>query len=217
MNHQPDNTHGTRHRLLEAAADVFADKGFRDTTIREIVQRADANLNAVNYHFGDKESLYKAVVEYAHQCAGHKETFDCDDAHNLTAEEQLRIFVRQHLIRMLSQGRPTWLEKLRMHELIEPTGILDTFILEHVRPHHEALCRIIRKLVGNEISDEQVGMCAVSIVGQCLHYQHGRTIITRLRPEIKYDEQGLETIADHITRFSIAAMKNMTDAKGDRV
>ena len=47
----------TRQRVLEAAGEVFAERGFRAATVREICQRAKANLAAVNYHFGDKERL----------------------------------------------------------------------------------------------------------------------------------------------------------------
>jgi AcrR family transcriptional regulator len=44
--------------LLAAASEVFAEKGYRDATIAEICKRAKANIAAVNYHFGDKETLY---------------------------------------------------------------------------------------------------------------------------------------------------------------
>jgi AcrR family transcriptional regulator len=47
----------TREALLEAAAQVFAELGFRAATVREICQRARANIASVNYHFGDKENL----------------------------------------------------------------------------------------------------------------------------------------------------------------
>jgi TetR/AcrR family transcriptional regulator, regulator of cefoperazone and chloramphenicol sensitivity len=47
----------TRLQLLEAAGEVFAEVGFRDATVREICRRADANIAAINYHFGDKENL----------------------------------------------------------------------------------------------------------------------------------------------------------------
>ena len=53
----------TKERLMEVAGQVFAEKGFRDATVREICQRAGANLAAVNYHFGDKERLYIESVK----------------------------------------------------------------------------------------------------------------------------------------------------------
>ena len=54
----------TKVKLLEAAGEEFADKGFERATIRGICERAGANIAAVNYHFGDKEQLYaRAVIE----------------------------------------------------------------------------------------------------------------------------------------------------------
>src|SRR5512136_1741925 len=48
----------TQKNLLVAAGDVFAAKGYRDTTIAEICKRAGANIAAVNYHFGNKKNFY---------------------------------------------------------------------------------------------------------------------------------------------------------------
>ena len=62
----------TRQRVLEAAVEVFAEQGFRKTTVRDICKRAHANVAAINYHFRDKEGLYTAVLQYAHQCACEK-------------------------------------------------------------------------------------------------------------------------------------------------
>ena len=58
----------TKVRLIEAAGEEFAGKGFDATRIRTICDRAGANMAAVNYHFGDKEQLYVETVLDAHRC-----------------------------------------------------------------------------------------------------------------------------------------------------
>ena len=58
----------TKTRLLEAAGEEFAEKGFEVARVRSICERAGANLAAVNYHFGDKEQLYVQAVLEAHRC-----------------------------------------------------------------------------------------------------------------------------------------------------
>lgn len=52
----------TQERLLDAAEDLFAEKGFEAVSLREITARAEANVAAVNYHFGSKENLIDAVM-----------------------------------------------------------------------------------------------------------------------------------------------------------
>lgn len=53
----------TSTALLEAARDLFADRGYDGASIRAITDRAGANLGAINYHFGSKETLYNRVIE----------------------------------------------------------------------------------------------------------------------------------------------------------
>jgi AcrR family transcriptional regulator len=47
----------TRSAILSAAERLYADRGFGDVTLRDIVAAADVNLAAVNYHFGSKDEL----------------------------------------------------------------------------------------------------------------------------------------------------------------
>jgi AcrR family transcriptional regulator len=53
----------TKQRILDAAEHLFALEGFRGTSLRDITGRAGVNLAAVNYHFGSKEALLRAVME----------------------------------------------------------------------------------------------------------------------------------------------------------
>ncbi|NGO43846.1 TetR/AcrR family transcriptional regulator [Streptomyces ureilyticus] len=55
----------TRERLLDAAERLFAEHGFAATSLRTVTVTAGANVAAVNYHFGSKEGLLRAVVDRA--------------------------------------------------------------------------------------------------------------------------------------------------------
>ena len=52
-----------RERILDAAVALFAVSGYEGTAVRAIVQRAGTNLNSVNYYFGGKLGLYRAVMQ----------------------------------------------------------------------------------------------------------------------------------------------------------
>lgn len=53
----------TKERLLKAAKDLFVRKGFSGVSIREIAREADTNSALISYYFGDKEGLFKGVLE----------------------------------------------------------------------------------------------------------------------------------------------------------
>src|SRR3954463_2442137 len=53
----------TRERLIRAAAQLFAEKGFEGASVKELAQEAGVNVSLVSYHFGGKEGLFKACLE----------------------------------------------------------------------------------------------------------------------------------------------------------
>lgn len=57
----PLNQFSTKDRILGAAEELFAQKGFAGASLRELTSRADVNIAAVNYHFGSKENLINEV------------------------------------------------------------------------------------------------------------------------------------------------------------
>lgn len=59
----PRPTESTRERILAAAESVFADMGYDGGTARMIAHKANVPVALVNYHFGSKEGLYRAIFE----------------------------------------------------------------------------------------------------------------------------------------------------------
>ena len=57
----------TKKKILLAAGPIFAQKGFRGATVREICDSANVNLASINYYFGDKQQLYIDTVFLARQ------------------------------------------------------------------------------------------------------------------------------------------------------
>src|SRR5579862_7359672 len=92
----------TRGQLLEAAGAVFAEVGFHSATIREICQRAGANIAAVNYHFGDKQALYSAVLAETFHASLQKYPADMGLSAGATVEQRLHAFIRSFLLRIFS-------------------------------------------------------------------------------------------------------------------
>ncbi len=52
----------TKGRILDAAELLFAEHGFKETSLRTITSKAGVNLASVNYHYGDKKTLVRAVL-----------------------------------------------------------------------------------------------------------------------------------------------------------
>jgi len=211
-----DTSSDTRSRLLEAAGEVFADLGFRAATIRDICQKAAANIAAVNYHFGDKEGLYKAVLDYSANCALEKYPIGGGADPTTPARERLAVFIRTYLSRLLDEGRPAWHGKLISREMMEPTQALAILAETFARPQYQRLRGIIGELLGAGADPEDMRRCAASIVGQCLFYKQCRPMIQVLMPEQKYDPASLTDLARHINEFSLGAVEAIRSARASQ-
>jgi AcrR family transcriptional regulator len=208
-----DEGSDTEQRVLEAAGEVFAELGYRAATIRQICQKADANIAAVNYYFGDKEGLYLAVLRSVPNAQAEKYPARMGLNGDAPPEEQLRAYIRSLLHRVFDSGRPGWHTRLIARELAEPTPALDTLIEEIARPLHRDLAAIVRRLLGPRVGDEAVRWSALSILGQCVYYHHARMVLRRLYPEQSYAVADITRLADHIAEFSLAALREFSRSK----
>lgn len=209
----------TKRRLLEAAGEIFSEKGFKAATVRDICRAARANVAAVHYHFGDKEGLYKALLVEAFETGLRRYPPDMGVQPGARAEERLYAFVHSFLLRMLGSGPFAWCGKLMARELHEPTPALDHVVERYIMPLAQQLRGIVAEILGGgmQADSRQALLCAMSVVGQCQYIFRSRAVVDRLAPGLRLDPEGIERLARHITDFSVAGLKHMPGEKtGER-
>jgi TetR/AcrR family transcriptional regulator, regulator of cefoperazone and chloramphenicol sensitivity len=164
----------------------------------------------VNYYFGDKEALYRDVLEHAHAIALQRYPPDLGTTPDAPPEERLRAFVRAFLLRLLDDGVPAWLGKLMAREMIEPTSALDGLVETTLRPMFQRLVGIVGEIAGPAADPKQVRLCAQSVVGQCIFYRHAQECLRRLGRDAESGQGKAERVAEHVTRFSLAAIRGLS-------
>ena len=63
MTSRDEQREATRERIVAAALEAFAEKGFRGASTRDIAQRADTNQGLITYHFQNKDALWRAAAD----------------------------------------------------------------------------------------------------------------------------------------------------------
>ena len=200
-----------KERLIEAAGELFAARGYQGATVRDICRKADAHVGAVNYHFRDKEGLFAATLEHAHQWSVRKYPPDAGLGPKASAEERLRAFIRSFLLRVVVGDAPDWHGRLMAREMAEPSEALSRMVRNSIHPLYRYLARIIRELLsiasdgGDEI-DRTTFLCSMSVTSQCLQYFTSRQVIAALCPP-DFTTSDVEDLTDHITRFSLGGIR----------
>ena len=200
----------TRARVLNAAARLFAERGFARVTVRDICRKAGANIAAVNYHFGGKHGLYTAVMQSA--IAAMQATTGAARAggDGRPANERLRAYVRVFVQRLMGSGRDTWIHQLLMREIADPTPALDMVSAQVLKPRITYLCAIIGELAGRPPLDPHVVRCALSVQSQ-FHALLWNPVLPRMAAGVATASETLDAIAEHITRFSIGGVRGLDE------
>ncbi len=195
-----------RSRIIEAAGPVFAERGYEGATVREICRRAGVNVAAVNYYFGSKERLYAETFARLHPAKRHGPLV-LQWPPGTPPEEKLAGFVRTMLHRLLESKTAAWEEQLVVRELLNPTPICRPMMREHFRTGFGQLDEILRELLPAELPEYRRHQIAFSIVAQCVYYRTARNVVGMIiSPSERKAYYGTEQLAEHIVRFSLAAL-----------
>ena len=193
----------TREKILAAATEIFAAKGFLRATVREICAKAKVNLALVNYHFESKEKLYEAVVEQMFERGPKRLVGLADTVHD---EESWRAAIRQWLktsLETVTADEPplSYLSSFIAQAPEAPEKVQRELFERHHLPLRRDLSRLVRMALPEEMSPLEVQLqtsfwCA-SIESVCLSHAMGRPDwVEKFRPEGVTREEWIEAELD---------------------
>lgn len=194
-----------RARLLHAAVRLFAEKGFSNTSTRELATAGGVNIAAISYYFGDKAGLYRAAYT--------EPMGDCDviatiDVKFESLEQGLRMMM-SHIAEPLKQGELVQLcTRLHFREMLEPTGLWQEEINTDIRQGQEALSKLLSFHLGLEQPDDDVHRLAHSIVALPVYLFMGRDILLALHPYLIETPAAIDAYIERQVGYALAMVES---------
>jgi TetR/AcrR family transcriptional regulator, regulator of cefoperazone and chloramphenicol sensitivity len=194
-----------KEKLLAAAGDVFIEKGFRDATVAEICARAEANISAVNYHFGSKEALYQEAWRHSFTESLKAYPMNGGVSETASAEERLRGQLASLIQRIADENNKDFF--IAQMEIINPTGLLQEVMKTELIPMRQQTLALVRELLGPEATEQQVHYCEISIISMCVHPMVMQRIAKRTRDkEMPAIIEDIKAFADQVVMFALAGI-----------
>ncbi len=165
----------------------------------------------MNYHFRDKAELYTRLVLDA--CSARSAWRDAMAEAPDSPEERLRSLIYHFLEYLLDPDRAAWKRRLMAREMANPTSALDELVEKSGFVRFEIEFLLLTPPVswtGGKLSPRQLSLISISVMGQCHYFLQGQPIIERLNPDFKIGRTEIAEIAEHIARFSLAGIAELT-------
>ena len=202
----------TRGRVLGAATTLFASKGFRATTIRDIASRARVNVASGHYHFGSKKTLYLAVLREQFATirqalavrGGHPTIDDQRRLSRRSLEERFRVRVQAMLdlqIGVEAVPHPALFNR----EMADPTEAVPIIVREFLAPLMDEMAAILAQLAPT-VSPQTIERCCLSVAGQAHFYFTTRPALLHMWGIRAYPAHLTRDLAEHITAFSLGGL-----------
>ncbi|MBW2331823.1 MAG: TetR/AcrR family transcriptional regulator [Deltaproteobacteria bacterium] len=204
-----------REKILDVAEGLFAEKGYAQTSIRDITKGAHCNISAANYYFHGKENLYVEVFRrHMHAIRDQRihgiRSVLLNQTEQTTLEALLQSFAAAFLEPFQKSGVGHRLMKLMMKERNEPHLPKQIFIDEVIKPVKntmiDALTRVCPGLGGTEAD-----LCIHSLVGQLTHVLQARDLFDGI-DKTTTPILDLPKALEHIVKFSAAGIRQYLKA-----
>ncbi len=186
----------TQQRILNSACELFGSRGFEGTALRDIEELSGVNRGLIAYHFGTKDDLWKAVVDfyfsdYIREMESQQGLFE-----GLDPKSRARIVIRNFV--RISVRRPH-LSKLMVQENLNPTWRLDWIVDRYLKP--------VQAMERAQFRDaEEAGLPGgagfrYALIGACTMPFMAAAEMRKMHKVDPFDESFIEPFVEMITRI----------------
>ncbi|MGL4401498.1 MAG: TetR/AcrR family transcriptional regulator [Luteolibacter sp.] len=209
---------GSKRKLLDAAEQLFAERGFEAVSVRDITQLAKTNVAAVNYHFGSRESLLTMVMTRYMTPVNEERLARLDTLERkwsgkpVPLEEIIDALVRP----LVGQVRKSELSERLFYKLIGRTFAqqgdgLPSQIEEQLRSVVQRFTRAFAKALPT-VSADDLSWRIHFMVGGMIHMLTHQDILHRLTGGAS-GTPSMDAVLSRFIRFSAAGMREGLEAE----
>lgn len=195
----------TREKIIKAASRAFARNGYDGASIRTIVAAADVNQAAINYHFGSKDGLYRAVLQAALLALMNDDGAGRGDG-ALSREAALRRFLRQQLRPMISGDELSAYVRIFNWETLKPSPVFRQFMAREAAPFFATATELVRRFLPDGATDEQAVVGALWLFGQCSIFVRNAQQLSRPPFRLTLDERFVDRLADTMAAWAAGGL-----------
>lgn len=189
-----------KQRLIDAALQVFASKGYEGASTREICRLAEANVAAVHYYFGDKASLYRELFQLPEELRQLPALID-DPAADTRAV--LVSIYRHSMAYLTATERVQLLRLLYIREQMQPSNVVDDGLDSGIELHHRLTAFLCRAIDIPEV-DTAVHQLAFGIGGLALILFIQRGAVNAIAPELMADDAAVSATIERLADQGMA-------------
>jgi AcrR family transcriptional regulator len=201
----PTAPDSARERLLQAGLHLFAQRGYSQTSTRELAEAAHVNVAAISYYFGDKAGLYRAVFFGPSGSPEEDVARFADPA--LGLPDALRGFYQGFLEPLRQSDDARLCTKLHFREILEPTGLWDEQLAHGIRPMHDALVALLQRHLGLPEADDELHALAICLTAPGVHLHVAHDITARLAPALQQGSDAIDRWSDRLVRLGVAMVE----------
>jgi AcrR family transcriptional regulator len=197
--------HDARSRLVMSALQLFAEKGYKAASTREICDAAGANISAIRYYFGDKAGLYRAA--YTEPMGGAPCGSDIAAFVGLPLPKVLGRFFSEFLEPIKKGEEFGLVMKLHYREMVDPTGAWQQEIDAEIKPQHEALVALLKEHLGLQRVDTDVHRLAFAIVGMAVFFYVGQEVASAISPQVLNTPKAIDVLAERLAGYAVSMIE----------